>query len=740
MDQKDKLKIIVIDDNKEVHRDFQKILSFTESDALSEVEKNLFETDSFSENADLPEFQIDSVLQGKEGVEMIKKAYDADKPYALAFVDIRMPPGWDGIETIKHIWKIDPAIQVVICTAYSDYSWEETIAELGQHENLLILKKPFDSTSVRQLAFALTKKWELLIEKKQYTETLEKEVEERTSSLRELLSISRGTLESAADGILVLNNENNIVNYNKKLLAMFNIPQDLIKQNSGEDIVKYISQQSEDFKKIIENTKQESSIVNISKIYLNDERIYECYTQPYTIDKTMAGRVWSFRDITERIELEKKLEYQATHDVLTGLPNRILFMDQLSSIKQRAMRHNKMFAVIFLDLDRFKLVNDSFGHSAGDKLLKLVAKKLAFILRKTDILARLGGDEFVIAIEDLKKESDVYRVASQILGAFKDEFNIANQGLNITTSIGISIYPKDSKSIEKLLRHADSAMYKAKSLGGNRFQFYTEQIGRALSERLVLENDLHKAIVNEEFILDYQPQYDINTNQIISVEALIRWKHPEKGILLPVKFIPLAEDTGLIIPIGDWVIKTACKQNKQWQDAGYRPTRIAINICSKQILQPDFAQKIKDVLQSTELDPTCLELEITENVIVNSIESFGNTLRTLREIGVYITLDDFGTGNSSINYLRNIPLDRLKIDKSFIENINTSSNDEVIIESIITLARNLNLNVVAEGVETKNQLEFLKKYKCKEIQGYYFTEPVNKHKLEKLLQNPNTKQ
>lgn len=734
MDHENTLKIIVIDDNKEVHQDFQKILSFNESNELSPVEKNLFETDSFSGNTSLPKFQIDSVFQGKDGVEMIKKAYDADKPYALAFVDIRMPPGWDGIETIKHIWEIDPTIQVVICTAYSDYSWEETLAELGQHENLLILKKPFDSTSVRQLAFALTKKWELFIEKQQYTETLEKKVEERTSSLRELLSINQGTLESSADGILVLNNENTIVNYNKKLLNMFNIPQEIVEQNDGDDIIKYISQQADDFSKIIEDTTLGSSIVNISQIHLNDEQIYECYTQPYTVDKTIAGRVWSFRDITERKELEKKLEYQATHDVLTGLANRTLFKSQLYRIKQRAIRHNTMFAVIFLDLDRFKLINDSFGHSAGDKLLKLVAKRLSFVLRKSDILARLGGDEFVITVDDLKEESDAYHVASQILEVFKDEFNVANQGLNVTTSIGISIYPTDAKSIEKLLKHADSAMYKAKSLGGNKFQFYTKQIGKVLSERLILENDLHKAIVNEEFILDYQPQYDININQIVSVEALIRWNHPERGILLPMEFIPLAEETGLIIPIGDWVIKTACKQNKRWQDAGYKPMRVAVNVCSKQIIQPDFAQKIEDILQLTALDPTYLELEITENVIVNSIESFGNTLKSLRKRGVHITLDDFGTGNSSINYLRSIPLDRLKIDKSFIENINTSSNDEVIIESIIMLAHNLNLHVVAEGVETKNQLEFLKKYKCKEIQGYYFTEPISKNKLEKMLE------
>lgn len=733
------LKIIVIDDNKEIHKDFIKILSFTEENKQSDVEKKLFGVTPKKNKSILPHFQIDTALQGQEGVKLIKKAFKEANPYALAFVDIRMPPGWDGIETIKRIWKADPEIQVVICTAYSDYSWEETVEQLGKKDNLLILKKPFDNISVRQLAYSLTKKWQLLQERRNYTNILEQQVEERTSSLQELLSVTRGTLESSADGILVLDRDNYVVDYNLKLLELFNIPQSIIDTRLGERVILYISQQAEDssaFSIMVSDLSQKIDTVKIEKYNFTNDLIVECYSQPYTLDKKIVGRVWSFRDITQRVILEKQLEYQAMHDSLTGLPNRVLMLDRLRLVLENAKRQNTLFAIIFFDLDRFKLINDSIGHDAGDELLKTVAKRLEFILRGTDTLARLGGDEFIVIVNSIKNEFDAGIVTAHLLDSFKSNFEIAGQSISVSSSAGISVFPRDGKTIGELLRNADAAMYQSKNMGGNQFQFYTSELGTQIKKKFVLENELHDAVLNNEFMIYYQPQFDIMTKKISSVEALIRWNHPKRGILLPIDFIPAAEETGLIILIGEWVLKTACEQNKKWQDAGFLPMRVAVNISLKQIKQFDFVQKIKGILDGTGLSPNWLELEITENVLLNAIELAFGSLPELYAMGIHITLDDFGTGTSSINYLRKIPLDRLKIDQSFINNINLNTSDEVIIQSIISLAKKLNLEIVAEGVETQKQLEFLQSNHCEEVQGFYFSKPVTTSELELILQRP----
>ncbi|MDX1837274.1 GGDEF domain-containing response regulator [Legionella taurinensis] len=732
------LKIIVIDDNKAIHQDFIKILSVNEADDLSGVEKKLFGDVGAPKKSVLPYFQIDTASQGQEGAKMVEDAFKAGNPYALAFVDIRMPPGWDGVETVKHIWGIDPEIQVVICTAYSDYSWEETVDQLGQKENLLILKKPFDNIAVRQLAYALTKKWQLLQEKRDYTKMLEERVDERTNSLQELLSVARGTLESSADGILVLNNENQVVNYNNKLLEMCSIPQSLIDARQGDLVMAHIARQAEDssaFLNMVSDLSEKADRIKIEKFNFTHDHIFECYSQPYKLKDKTVGRVWSFRDITQRIVLEKKLEYQATHDSLTGLPNRVLMLDRLQHALEYAKRHQSLFAILFFDLNRFKLINDSLGHAAGDELLKCVAKRLGFMLRKTDTLSRIGGDEFIVIVSNLKQELDAGTIANHLLDAFKDNFDILGQSLSVSSSIGISVYPRDGTTIGELLRNADAAMYKAKNQGMNQFQFYTAELGKQIAARLELENDLHNALTNNEFILHYQPQYDVISKKISAIEALIRWNHPQKGLLLPIHFIPAAEEIGLSVAIGDWVLKQACEQNKRWQEAGFPPMRIAVNISSKQLIQPDFAQKIKDILELTQLEPRYLELELTENVIINTVETSIKPITELNALGVHITLDDFGTGNSSINYLKKMPLSRLKIDQSFVSNINLNSSDEVIIQSIISLAKKLNLEIIAEGVETKKQLEFLKLCHCEEVQGFYFSSPVDSDELEHLLKS-----
>ena len=738
MQEPNNLRILIIDDNPEIHKDFIKILTADSLDRkhLDDLGQKIFGEES--KQKALPAFHIDTASQGQEGVERIAKALNEGKPYALAFVDIRMPPGWDGIETIKHIWELDEDIQIVICTAYSDYSWEETVEHLGQRENLLILKKPFDHVAVRQLSMALTKKWQLLRESRVHTIELEKNVKERTKSLEESLSITRGTLESSVDGILVVNNENAIIDYNNKLLELFNIPPEILESKNGALLLEYLShrlESPEGFQLLVGELIDHPEKPRLGRFNSIDLRVIELYSQSYKLKGDVAGRIWSFRDITSRTLLEDKIKFQATHDSLTKLPNREFLSDFIRNAIARENRDRSTFAVIFFDLDRFKLINDSFSHSTGDELLISVANRIKQNIRENDLLARLSGDEFIFVATNLKSIESLKKIIKKILMAFKSPFEISNHNIVVSPSIGVSIFPENGKTVDELLRNADMAMYHSKELGGAQFQFYNEDMNQASLQRLEMEIDLHHAIENDEFFLCYQPQYDLSDNRLASVEALIRWMHPTKGLLLPIDFIPLAEETGLVSALSEWVLRTACKQNKAWQEAGLPSVRMAVNITTHEFKQLNFVNLIKHVLEETQLKPEYLELELTENIIINSIDAT-NKIVKLKELGINIAIDDFGTGYSSLNYLRKIPLDRLKIDQSFIQNIDINRGDEVIIQAIITMAKNLNLEILAEGVETQKQLDFLKSKKCGEVQGFYFSKPLRAEQLEELLMNP----
>ncbi|MBY0272863.1 MAG: EAL domain-containing protein [Alphaproteobacteria bacterium] len=725
---------MIIDDNPEIHHDFVKILTPVEASThLQDLKSKVFGR-SDEKKFPLPQFQIDTATQGQEGFEKIKKSFEEKNPYALAFVDIRMPPGWDGIETIKHIWKIDPNIQIVICTAFSDYTWEETVEELGTTDNLLVLKKPFDVIAVRQLAAALTKKWRLMQEVKAYTEYLEKNIEEKTMSLRYSLSLTRSTLESSTDGIVVVNHEGNIIDFNKRFVELWKIPPSVLNTKDYNLIVEYVLDQIEDSRTYVQKLKKINK--NPKEIYLGlinfkDDRVYEQYTQPHTLEGQVIGRVWSFRDITTRALLEKKLILQATHDALTGLPNRILLFDRIQHAIIEAKRNSKIVGILFFDLDRFKLVNDSLSHHAGDRLLKAVAERLKKTLRAEDTIARQGGDEFVVVVKNLKRETEIEKISKKILNAFKKPFNIANRKITVGVSAGITFYPNDGKTADTLLRNADLAMYRSKALGGNQAQLYSPTLNQENLLRLERENELQEALKRKEFFLCYQPQFDVTNNKIMAIEALIRWQHPRHGILLPIDFIPIAEETGLIIPIGEWVLREACRQNKKWQQQGLPSFRIGVNVASQQLKHRDFPELIKNIISESGLKPENLEVEVTENVIISNPEVI-STINEISKLGVKIALDDFGTGNSTLSSLNKVHVDRLKIDRSFIESINVSNSDEVIIQAIIDMSRSLNYEVLAEGVETQKQLDFLKKNKCEIIQGFYFGYPLTSDEFEKL--------
>lgn len=731
------LRIIVIDDNPAIHEDFIKVLTTTEeSTAFNALDKELFGERSLSVKENLlPEFKIDTAEQGREGVEKIRKASEAGKPYALAFVDIRMPPGWNGLETIKRMWKIDNDIQVVICTAYSDYSWEETVLKLGMSDNLLLLKKPFDKVAVRQLACALTRKWLLTREAKKHTESLQKIVAERTESLQQSLSLLRATIESSTDGILVTDLQGRIIDCNKQFIKIWNVPKTLIEKKNESLLLEHMIEQlrkPDEFSGQIQKLHRHIDDTSLQVVKFKEERIIECYSQPHRINKVTVGRVWSFRDITERAFLEEELEHQATHDSLTDLPNRVLLNDRIQNAITTASRQHNYFAILFFDLDRFKLINDSLGHEFGDEVLCEVGKRLVSSLRPQDTLARLGGDEFVMLIPELLKGENVVTVAQHVLNSFSQPLTIEGHEFNLTTSIGISLYPTDGDNINSLLKNADLAMYQAKEQGGNQFKFYTPQLNQLSNRQLERESDLRRGMINKEFFLVYQPQYGIQKNELLGLEALIRWQHPKKGVVLPLEFIPTAEESGLIVPLGEWVIREVSQQMYAWQQQGLPPVRVAVNVATQQLKQTNFAETVRGILDEHNIDPGLFEIEITENVIITNID-VQRMIQKLKDVGLKIVLDDFGTGSSSLNYLKQIHIDRLKIDQSFVQNISRSRSDEVIIEAIIAMARSLNFKVSAEGVENQNQIKFLRNQNCDEVQGFFLSKPLSVELITNIL-------
>jgi len=447
------------------------------------------------------------------------------------------------------------------------------------------------------------------------------------------------------------------------------------------------------------------------------------------------------REIEEVKQARQSLDYMAHFDHLTGLPNRTLLKDRMDQAIYHAHRNRRMIGVLFLDLDNFKVVNDTIGHTCGDELLKCVAQRISACLREGDTAVRLGGDEFIVLLPDLADTQDAAKVAGKILEQLKSPFAIDRHEVYAGASIGISIYPHNTQNMEGLLSTADGAMYYAKKLGKNNYQFFTPEMNSSAQKYIKLEKHLRRALEQDEFVLHYQPQVDVKTGAVTGMEALIRWMSPELGMVSPADFIPLAEDTGLIVPIGAWVLKTACSQAKVWQQTGF-PIRVAVNLSSRQFHQVQHQQQsrhplldaVLNALDEADLAPELLELEITEGILMQQLDATMDILNTLKNIGVRLSIDDFGTGYSSLSYLKRFPIDTLKIDKSFVNDITTDSSDKAIVAAITAMAQRLKLEVVAEGVETLAQLEFLRELQCNFVQGYYFDKPLPADKVTAIWQ------
>ena len=423
-------------------------------------------------------------------------------------------------------------------------------------------------------------------------------------------------------------------------------------------------------------------------------------------------------------QVNAQLQHVATHDALTGLPNRLLLADRLNQSIAQAQRHQRLFAVFIVDLDRFKAINDSLGHHAGDAMLKEVARRLAAALRQADTLARMGGDEFVLILNEIINPEDLETIAAKVLTHIAQPMKLSGLELHASASIGISIYPNDGGNGETLLQHADAAMYQAKKGGRNAYRLFTPEMNAFARERLELENGLRRALVQHEFVLHYQPKVDVRTGSIDSAEALIRWQHPTRGLVAPNDFIPLAEETGLIMPIGEWVLNEACRQAQSWRASGLRPLRVAVNLSAQQFRQKKLVDVVSAALRTAGLEARYLELELTESTVMHDAEQSIEILRELSALGVRISVDDFGTGYSSLSYLRRLPLDKLKIDRTFIRELATSRDDAAIVRAIVSLAHNLRIKVIAEGVETPDQLVYLREAGCDQYQGYHYSAPI----------------
>jgi diguanylate cyclase (GGDEF)-like protein len=611
------VRILITDDNAAIHEDFRRILTASVQDDanLSDAEILLF-GDAAAKPAHHPAYVLDFAQQGQLAVQCVKHACADGRPYAMAFVDMRMPPGWDGLETIERLWAEDPDVQIVICSAHSDYDWRDIFERLGHSDKLLILKKPFEPIEVLQCASALSRKW-------QHERALEAHVE----SLEQVITARTEKLEAA----------------------------------------------------------------------------------------------------------NLQLRHLATHDALTGLPNRVLLDDRLAQAIAHADRDAQPFAVLMLDLDRFKLINDSFGHRSGDMVLNEVARRLQGLVRSIDTVARVGGDEFVLVVSPAAACADAEEIGKRANEILSTPFQFQGVDLRVSSSIGIAFYPTDGGSAESVLAHADAAMYCAKERGRNNYQCFSPGMKSVALERVSLESELHQALKLDQFELFYQPKVDTASGDIHSAEALIRWHHPQRGLMQPMEFIPLAEECGLIYDIGAWVLREACRQCAIWQGAGQPPLRVAVNVAASQFRRGDLFEVVRGALQASQLDPRFLEIELTESAVMTNPEDSAAVLEQLSRMGVLVSVDDFGTGYSSMSYLRSFPIDKLKIDRSFIADLTTRADDASIVRAIVSLAHGLRLKVVAEGVETLEQLKFLQSVGCDQYQGYHFSEPLPAAEFAELV-------
>ena len=567
--------------------------------------------------------------------------------------------------------------------------------------------------------------------------TAEMELRNSVRELRETSSLLNATLESTADGILVVGTDRTITSFNSQFATMWRLPTNLVAGRDDHRIVEYVAEQLVDpsaFIARVNDLYAQSEAESSDTLVFSDGRVFQRLSKPQYVSGDVVGRVWSFSDVTEQKRLENDLAHLAFHDALTGLANRALFQDRINQALARSERSDKYVAVLFLDLDNFKMINDSLGHSAGDELLKVVAETLVGCLRKSDTAARLGGDEFAVLIEDAPNRGEVMHMAARLMKTLREPVTVAGQEITSTVSMGITFGIQGHTS-DQLLRNADLAMYLAKAQGKDRIEEFQDQMHVAVVQRLELEHDLRRAVLSEELRVHYQPIFDLVSSTIVGFEALVRWQHPTQGLLQPISFIPFAEEIGFIHHIDSFVLTEACAQARRWQSMGLAPAGLlmSVNLSAREIADSAIRESVSLSLLETGFEPKHLILEITESALLRDLEATIRNLESLKSLGLSIAVDDFGTGFSSFSHLEQLPIDILKVDRSFVANIALDEGRPSLAPAILQLAHTLGLTAIAEGVESQDQVSPLRDLQCRLAQGYHLGMPLDADETEGLL-------
>ncbi|MFI3154789.1 MAG: EAL domain-containing protein [Methylococcaceae bacterium] len=631
--------------------------------------------------------------------------------FDVALLDLSLPDTF-GQDTFWRLHRQAPNLPIIVLTGFDDEDLAIKLAQAGAQDYLV--KSDLNSGILhRSIHYAIERK----------------RVEEK-------LRLAATVFDSTLEGILITDAKTKVISVNQALCSITgycaeefigNTPNIIKSERHNHAFFRQlwdILNKTGQWRGEIWNRRKNGEVfptwVNISAV-------------PHGTTDNTSHYVAVFTEITELKLSEERLNYLAHHDPLTGLPNRLLFHDRLEQAVLLAQRSRRMIAVMFLDLDRFKAINDTLGHLIGDELLVAVAERLKHCARETDTIARLGGDEFAVIITQIVQEEDIEQIAQKIIQTLSSVYSVGGYEVFVTASIGINLYPGIDNDREKLLENADVAMYHAKQFGRNNYKFYSTDMNAVALERLMLETNLRRALERDEFRLYYQPQIDMQSGSVNGVEALIRWQHPDLGLISPLEFIPLLEETGLILPVGEWVIRTACKQIRDWLDAGFPQLTMAVNLSARQFRQPNLVEMIEQQLHEFYIPPALLELELTETVMMDNIEETTAILQKLKRLGLKIAVDDFGTGVSSLGYLKHFPVDTLKISHDFVLNLPTDSADASIASAVISLARNMQLSSVAEGVENQGQMDFLRSQDCERIQGFLFSRPIPPDQMTTLL-------
>ena len=724
-------RILVVDDEQRILDEYAYVLGQPSAlkagqKALDDLEAELFgDCEPAAEEPVM--FDVMTCRQGQDAVVAVERAVRSNNPFSVVFLDVRMPPGIDGVTTAERIRALDPSINIVFVTGYSDVRPEAMAERVPPADKMIYCQKPLQASELKQFARALSAKW-----------LAEQRLGAMQARLHQLItSTSVVIYSSKPNGV-----DTTFISANVREQFGF-APEDFL--NDGRLRLNRVH--PNDVAGLAAHLRRLPELGEITYEYRfrRADGEYRWVTDQMKLIRGGDGEplevVGCCLDVSERRLAEERIRYLAYFDSLTGLPNRTFMREVLDYALANAARHERVVAVLFLDIDHFKRINDTLGHDAGDSLLREVAQRLQASVRAADqvsrrnepalpdvaggqAVSRHGGDEFVVILSEIASAEAASMVAHRIAESLMVPVRLAHDEITVTASIGISMFPKDGTDAEKILKHADAAMYNAKENGRNQHRFFTEDLNERASRRFSLETRLRKALDRGEFRLHYQPRVDIRAGVVVGTEALLRWEQPDTGLISPLEFIPIAEELGLIVPIGEWVLDEACRQTVAWRAAGLPPLTISANLSAMQFKSQRLPRMILSVLGRTGLNPASLELELTESMLIEDTEASSVMLAQLKDIGLKLSIDDFGTGYSSLSYLKRFPLDALKIDRSFVRDITTDKNDAAIVSATIGLAHNLNLRVVAEGVEQQVQVDILLAQGCDEAQGYLFSRPL----------------